>query len=376
MKYTSRERIKCVLSHNTPDRIPIDLGSTSVSTINMAAYKRLKNYLDVKTPDIVLSRKSGTAKIDEMILDRFNVDTRMIRPKSAKNFRTKELSDGSFIDEWGVTWAPTGVGTYHVRVSPLSHITGKNDLDGYHWPEVYELVDLDGFKEETEKLHRNSRFALVLNLPGGIIHFSQFLRGYENWLIDLVENPVLVEALFDKVLSVWIKITEALLDEVGKYVDIVYWGDDIAFQNSTIVSVDMYRKLIKPWQKTMFDFVKSKTEAYILYHSCGAVYSFIKDLIEIGVDALNPIQVSAKDMDTFRLKKEFGSDLAFWGAIDTHYVLSRGKPDEVKKEVKKRIEDLSKNGGYVVAPVHNIQSEVPPENICAMFEVIQEWEKC
>ena len=279
MAYSSRERIKCVLSHKTPDRIPVDFGGTGVTIINIGAYKKLKSWLNIESPDVVLSRKSGTVTIDEAILERFGVDTRMVRPKSARNPQAEEFSDGSFVDEWGVIWTPTGAGAYHNTVSPLSNIDDKRAIDDYRWPKVNELIDLEGFKEETEKLYRESTCALILNLPGGIIHLSQFLRGYENWLMDLVENPVLVEALFDRILSIWLKIAEVLIDETGEYINIVYWGDDIAFQNAPIVSVDMYRRLIKPWQKRMFDFVKSKTDVSILYHSCGSIYPLIGDLI-------------------------------------------------------------------------------------------------
>jgi uroporphyrinogen decarboxylase len=157
-------------------------------------------------------------------------------------------------------------------------------------------------------------------------------------------------------------------------VDVVFYGDDVAIQNGPLLAPEMYRKFVKPWHQKVFDGIRAYTQARILYHSCGSVYSLIPDLIDLGIDALNPVQVSAAQMgDTAHLKREFGGRLAFWGGIDTHRVLPRGTPEEVREEVRRRIRDLAPGGGYVLNSVHNIQREVPPENVVALFEAAQEY---
>lgn len=308
-------------------------------------------------------------------MKRFDIDTRILRPKTPAQ-TGQELPDGSFVDAWGVKWEPTGVGTYHVVGSPFQKELSLSVIDKYPWPQVNDLVSAEGLQREGKRLYNDTDFGIVLSLPTGIIHQAQFLRGYEGWLMDVIEKPGVIETLFQKLLGIWIMVTEKILDEAGKFADVVTWGDDLAFQDCTIVSPELYRKIIKPYQKKMFEFVKSRSHAKILFHSCGAVLPLISDLIDMGVDILNPVQVSAKGMDTAVLKRNFGDNLCFWGAIDTHYVLSRGSTEDVKKEVKRRIGDLAENGGYVLASVHNIQRDVPPENICAMFDSAREYGRC
>jgi len=170
----------------------------------------------------------------------------------------------------------------------------------------------------------------------------------------------------------WLAMAADELDAVGEHVDICFYGDDMAFQDGPMMSMELYRKLIKPYHRRLFGFLKSRTRAKIVYHTCGSVVHLIPDLIEMGVDALNPVQVSAKGMDTRALKREFGRDLSFWGAVDTQRVLPFGSPEEVASEVRRRIDDLGAEGGYVLCAVHNIQADVPPANICAMYDTARE----
>jgi uroporphyrinogen decarboxylase len=170
---------------------------------------------------------------------------------------------------------------------------------------------------------------------------------------------------------------KSILLALGDNVDVVLCPDDLGMQSGPLISPQLYRKLVKPRHRRLFDTIKSHTNAKLLLHSDGAIAPIIGDLIDIGVDILNPIQVSAAGMgDTARLKKEFGTHLSFWGAIDTQQVLPFGTPEEIRAEVKARIEDLAPGGGYVLSAVHNIQAEVPPENVCAMFEAALEFGAC
>jgi uroporphyrinogen decarboxylase len=186
-------------------------------------------------------------------------------------------------------------------------------------------------------------------------------------------NQPFAEALMERGLEIQLEIGSKLLAEAGNFVDIIHISDDLGTQKAPMISPELYRKLIKPRQRKLFDFIRGRTEAKILFHSDGCVYPFIADFIEIGVDILNPVQVGAQDMEPKKLKREFGSHLCFWGAVDTQHILPFGTPQDVRDEVRRRIEELGDRGGYVLSSVHNIQNEVPPENICAMFDAALEY---
>jgi uroporphyrinogen decarboxylase len=198
------------------------------------------------------------------------------------------------------------------------------------------------------------------------------MRGYAAALEDLLAAPDFVQAFLERYADFWTCMTERALDTVGDLVDLTMFGDDLGTQQGPVMSPALYRRLIKPTHARMVQAIK-KFGKPVLLHSCGSVAAFIPDLVEIGIDALHPVQVTARDMDTARLKKEFGRDITFWGGIDTHRVLPRGTTAEVREEVRKRIADLAPGGGYVLGAVHNIQAEVPVENILAMVEAAKEF---
>jgi uroporphyrinogen decarboxylase len=205
------------------------------------------------------------------------------------------------------------------------------------------------------------------------VHLSQFLRGFEDWFIDLAADQKLAAAMFDAVVEHTSAIAAEILKAGGDLVDVVLVGEDMGFQNGPIISPELYRRLFKPRHKKFFDTVKKHTSAFVLLHSCGSIYKLLPDIIELGVDAINPVHVAARDMDSSMLGSEFGDRLSFWGGIDTQRVLPNGTPEEVKAEVRRRIRDLAPGGGYVLAAAHNIQPDVPVENILAMFEAGREY---
>jgi uroporphyrinogen decarboxylase len=206
---------------------------------------------------------------------------------------------------------------------------------------------------------------------------AEWMRGLEQFMMDTVLNRELLEYLMDKILEIQMEMTRRLLEEVGPYADVLVIGDDLSHQGGLTYSPEMYRGLFKPRHRAIVRFLKKHAaEAKILYHCCGAAEPLLGDLIEIGVDAYNPVQVSAKGMDdTKKLKALYGRDLTFWGGIDTQRVLPFGTPGEVKAEVRKRIDDLAGDGGFVLAAVHNLRPEVKPENIVALFESALEYGK-
>jgi uroporphyrinogen decarboxylase len=276
------------------------------------------------------------------------------------------------VDRWGVERTlPVDGGHYYVSRPPLASLERASDLRTFAWPEPE--LDWTELGERARCLHGSTDKALVLNLEVGFLHQTQFVWGFERWLMNLAGDPRLAAAVMDRVLDIWLVEAAAMIDAVRGYGDVVLYADDIAFQDRPMVSPQMYRTLIKPRQKHVFDLLQ-QSGMKVLYHSCGNVWPLVPDLIEMGVEALNPIQVSAAEMgDTSAFRKKWGRELAFWGGVDTQHVLPLGTPQEVRQEVWRRLDDMARDGGYVLASVHNLQPEIPPENVCAMFDAAEVW---
>jgi uroporphyrinogen decarboxylase len=366
-----RERVLKALNHEETDRVPLDLGSSSTTGINLHAYENLKNHLG-------LDIKTKVLRVDEHILSLFDIDTRILSPPPMEDKLSPETTanDGlaSYTDEWGVVRTKPAGGHYYVSKAPFegSHVSVM-ELKKHKWPDPTDPNKIRGLKEEAQRLREHTDYALVLNLPGRLISLGQSLRGFGPWLEDLVINQKFACNLLDMGLEIQMELCKRMLEAVGNCVDVVHFGDDYGMQTGPILSPDLYRNIFKPRQKKLYSFIKSKTDAKILFHSCGSVYKLIGDFIDAGIDALNPIQVSAEDMDSKKLKREFGNKIAFWGGVDSQRVLPFGTRDDVRKEVKGRIDDLGFGGGYILAAVHNIQAEVPPENIVVLFGTGKEY---
>ena len=373
---TPRERVLRTIELKEPDRVPIDLGSTHVTSLVAPAYERFKEHLGVTSETMVVDNLSQVVVPDESILERFDVDFRMVAP-GAVNFRgalSGEKGGDSITTEWGFTYSRPEGGHYYVSDPTFkSDPPSIKELEEFDWPDPTEPNRVKGLREAAEKLHRETDYAATLYFPGRVISMGQFTRGFATWFEDLLVHQEFAGALMDKGLDIQLEMGRRMLEEVGDNVDILYIADDFGAQTGPLLSPDLYRKMIKPRQKRLFDFMKSHSNARIMVHSCGSVNAFIGDLIDMGVDAINPVQVSAKDMEPDKLKREYGDKICFWGGIDTHQVLPFGSPDDVREEVKRRIEVLGPGGGYVCTSVHNIQKEVPPENICAMLEAAREF---
>ena len=373
---TSRERVMAALSLQEPDRVPIDLDQAGGDGITIEAYRNLVEYLGLPERSIKIDSIFGqTARVDEDVLERFHVDTRRLDLGEPDNWKDKPVGEDGFEDEWGVVRRrPPGGHYYDIVASPMADMDTKTAIERYRWPDPHDPGRFRGLKEKARDLHENTDYAVVLQM--NCTHFLRCgeLRGWENFYMDLAGEPEFAVALMNRYLDYKLAIAERALEEVGENADVVFClSDDIGMSDRTLVSPQMYRELLKPLQKKLFDFFRERTSAKRFFHCDGAVYPIIKDFIEVGTEALNPIQVSAKGMDdTQKMKREFGNRLSFWGAIDTYQVLPYGTVDEVRDEVRRRIDDLGPGGGYVVCSVHNIQPEVPPQNVVAMFDAAYE----
>ncbi|MCS7252790.1 MAG: uroporphyrinogen decarboxylase family protein [Armatimonadota bacterium] len=377
---TPRERLLMALQHKEADRVPFDLGSTSVTGIHRIAYQRLRDYLRLPKVEVKIFHTSQQlACVDDDVVKLLEVDVRGLRSNPPSKPPIEWWHDEEFSyyrDEWGIVRRmPLERGLYYdICESPLSNATSKSDVERYPFPDPVDDARFNGLKERAVKL-RGEGYPVVLGgLCPGMLEMSLWLRGFENFYCDLRLNLKLAEALLDKILELKMRYWEKALSILEGLIDVVQEGDDYAGQHGLLINPDIWRKLFKPRLKELFSAIKRKADVFVFFHSCGSIYELIPDLIEVGVDALNPVQVAAANMDTRRLKSEFGDSIIFWGGgIDTQRILPMGTAEQVREEVKMRIEHLAEGGGFVFATVHNIQADVPPQNIIAMWEAMREF---
>ena len=372
----SRERVLTALSHKVPDRVPIDFGSfPGATSMNVWAYKNLLEYLGIKRDVRIGALIMFTAEIDEDILDRFHVDTKTITPSiSLSDFGIPE----EFVDQpWGVRWQRSTDYTYAPVEGPFQRISDPTleDLKRYPWPKASAIENFNNWREKARRLRQESDKALVARVMPGIVTYAQFLRGFENWAVDLVLNPEFSKGLHEKLAETWIEAVSLVVEAVEDNVDVIMFGEDLGIQNQTMLSPAMFRERIKPLLTRMVKTIKSRTKAKIAMHTCGSVYALIEDFIDIGIEVLNPMQSNAKDMEASKVKGIAGNRLALWGGIDTHQVMPKGTPEDVRQEVKRKIAIYGKGGGYMLSPDHNVLVDVPPKNLMAMFEAAVEYGK-
>jgi uroporphyrinogen decarboxylase len=372
---TPRERFLAALMREEPDRVPLDLGGIN-STLMLGAYENLKSLLGMEDlPIRLISKTWQIVAPEEQVLQRLGIDTRYLfpnvvppqEPAAGDSPPRGAPEDDQFTDEWGITRRFV-MHYYDITEHPLKEAKSLDAIDSYPWPNPGNYLSVDGLREQAADLRQNTDYAVAGYTAGSLFEQAWYLRGYPELLTDFMINKEFAHALFRRVLDVRKQHAEIYLGEVGEYLDVIQVGDDIATQEAPTMSPVLYREMVKPYQAELFQFIKERTPAKLYYHSCGTVSPVVEDLIEIGVDVLNPIQVSARQMDPADLKQRFGNRIAFWGAIDSQHVLPFGTPDEVKAEVRRRINALAPGGGYVLAGVHNLQPDIAPENIVAMYE--------
>ena len=372
---TPRERVWAAINHQEPDRVPLDLGGGTSTTIVVEGYEKLKEYWGIPGETRIMNKIFRLAYLDEAVMQRLGSDLRPISIKGPANWKPPAAQPGYFTDLWGITWREAHYpGGYYWELykNPLADATIQ-DLDNYPWPDPLDPGFTAGLAEEIKDLHENTPYAIMAD--GGFKSFWELgymLRGLEHLITDLILNPEFVTALMTKLLEINIAGTSRFLDIAGEYIHVFRTADDLATQRGLLMSPKTYRSLLKPVYKQYFDFVKSRTRAKIFYHSCGCINDLVDDLVDAGVDILNPVQVSAMG-DTAALKARFQDRVVFWGGIDTQRVLPYGTVEDVEAEVKQRILDLAPGGGYVVGSVHNIQPDVPPQNIIAMAEATRKY---
>jgi uroporphyrinogen decarboxylase len=288
-----------------------------------------------------------------------------------------ERGDWLIVDDEGHITARMPVGGLYFNgvFRPLAEATTVAEIEAFvdALPNISD-EELAWLRSEAQRLYETTDKAIMGHFGGNILEAAQGLRGWGQFMIDMAGNPKLAQALTQKLADRWVANLSRYLGAVGDYIQIIQMGDDLGTQSGPQMSPRMYRQIIKPAHRQVYEYVKTHSDVYIFLHTCGSIYKLIPDLIDAGVDILNPVQISAADMDPARLKREFGQDVTFWGGgANTQHVLPNATPDEVRQHVRELIEIFAPGGGYVFCQVHNIQANVPPENVVAMFEAALEF---
>ncbi|MFW6100628.1 MAG: uroporphyrinogen decarboxylase family protein [Bacteroidota bacterium] len=380
----SRERIFKALNHEESDKVPYDLGSTQLTGISVGAYRNLRNYLGLPDEKIGLSDSiQQLAMPSEDLLETLEVDTRGLFSLTSHNWNVEEQlqdagSNWEYHDEWGLTYHfPKENGHWYTLVkNPLADITpDAGAIEAYSWPEAKDKRRIEGLREKAIQYRNQGKVIVFKGLCAGLFEMMQRIRGMENALMDPMLYLQFSDLLIGKLADLKIEFWQMALRELHDVVDIVVEADDYGTQTSQLISPDQFRQVFKPHLKRVLEAIKIETpDAYLFFHSCGSVRSIIPDFIEMGVDILNPVHIRAEGMEPKGLKKDFGHEITFWGGgVDTQGILPNGTPEEVADDVKRNIEALSPGGGFVFNTVHNIQSEVPVENIMAMWKTLQEY---
>jgi len=368
---TPRERVAKTLNFEEPDRVPICIGSSGAS-VNDAVYYQLKEHFQIEGDVEPFRSGHGDNIYDPRVFDKLGGDFRHVFLKSSQTYEAPVTEDGGRINEWGVK--VIRVGKFNEWMShPLKDAT-IDDLDTYAWPKPYEGNRDRDLKADIDYWYNETDYAISTRSPSrGFWDLGIQLRGFDQFAMDMILNKPFVHKMMEKILEVLIAYYDVLLSTVGPYVQIVETQDDLAHQTAPFMSPEAYKEFMMPYRKRLNAFIKSKApQAKIYQHCCGSVRKLIPYMIEAGIEVLNPIQPLAKEMDTGKLKRDFGDKVVFFGGIDLQERLA-GPPEVVDQEVKERIRDLAPGGGYILSPANVVQPDVPVENLILLCELARKY---
>lgn len=370
----SRQRVQMALHHEEPDRPPLVLGVSNATSLRMKAYRRLKKRMGIDSPDHYLYDwpMLGTARMDEETLQRLGVDVRGVYDSlpASSHEQIERLRPGErFFDSWGIGQDEISPGEWMPTTHPLGGEITLEDLECYPWPDMSDPSRVAGVRQAAAALAEAGEYA-VLAVPWLLFPLERAiqLRGMEAFFLDLSLNPELALALLEKTTALCKDLMGRFLEELDGCADLIKVGDDLGTQHSLLVSPHTYRKLIKPFHADYLGFIRQRSRAKIFFHSDGDIFPLLDDLVEIGVDVLNPIQAAGKMANLEELKRRYGKNLVFCGGIDTQRLLPEASPGQVAAEVRRVSSILGKGGGYLLAAVHTIMDDTPPENILQLSQ--------
>ena len=372
---TKRENFKRIIQHENPDHVMIDLGGCPQSRMETGCEKRLLEFLGYSSREKDAS--PGSKRTDENLLKYFDVEVRsvggMIKPVKSLY---RKISDNEYIDHWGIRKRYTGL-YWDIIKSPLRG-ADLDDIKAYPWPDGNDIdyALIEGYAQEAKNLYDNTDFVICAEHPVyGIFEMGCWLFGFDDFLMKLALKPECVIYFFDRFLEYQKKVISTYYSALGPYIHYTSSGDDFATQNGPFISPEMFEELIAPYFKERISYTKSFTSAAYLHHSCGSVIKLLPQLIDCGVDILNPMQPRARNMDFENIKRQFGDKIVFHGGLDTQETLPFLNHDEIEAEVHRLMNTLGVDGGYIFAAAHNIQEDVPPQNIITMFEAAKKYGK-
>ena len=412
---TVRERILTTINHRNPDQVPIDLGATPSSGISVVAYQNLISYLgrphlktyvydviqQVVQPEMEIIEYCGSDVLD--IGRHFNTDENYWKELELISgykslypnwFDARKLPDGSsvtfgsegevlgrmpagatFFDQTIFPYADGYPNNFKNLNADMKHVIwGAMGFTPWDWSDNKDFWKL--LREKTIDLKSKTDKALLLGIGCNLFEWGSFMRRMDNFLIDLLAEPTNVHLFLDALMESHMETLAKTCEAVGDLVDIIKFGDDLGMTNGPFISNDMYQEFFKPRHQMLCDYVKANSSMHTMLHCCGGIYELIPDLIEVGFEILNPVQINAVNMEPERLKREFGRDITFWGGgCDTRSILNFATPQQVKDHVRHNLDIFMVDGGYVFNTVHNIMPDVPPQNIVAMFEAVREYNR-
>jgi uroporphyrinogen decarboxylase len=395
----SRGRVIAAIKRRGPDRVPIDLGGTYASTIHATAYYNLLNLLNIDKPVRIADTMQLLVHIDEEIVNRFSFDVKLVwtlkdllgvrRDKGFKDwitptgtpvkissdFNPARKSDGSYIYKVGdaINRLPAD-GFYFDTIKPaFGWIETVKDVEKIEIP-IMDEEEKEWLKNNAERARKETDKFIVADILGGWCDIAGPMLGNQKFYMDIISNKPMIHALFEKLNEVWMKRIDVFVETVGDSVDAVPVYNDLGCNMGGLYDPKTVREMIIPYIKKFYEHVRRVSNYYIIFHACGSVYQYLPDLIDAGVDILNPVQVGVRYMDPEKLKKQFGRDLTFWGgAVNPQDELSFGSPQKVRERAKHNMMIFKEGGGFIYTQPHNIQANVPPENVVALFETAKEF---
>jgi uroporphyrinogen decarboxylase len=353
------------MARKQPDRVPFDICGTVLTGMRPLCQQKLRKVLGFSEP-------AKPERADERLLQWAGSDFRTIGdivPLPGPHKR--KISDTENVDCWGIRREKID-GEWQIAGSPLKGAT-LDDLKAFQWPEPrVDEKQLAIWQQQAKQWRDDGRYVVVASHPVyGILELGCWMCGYDDFLLKMALEPDFVKLFFERFLEIQLAVTDQYYGALGPYLDVTTSGDDFGMQCSPMFSPDMFGELIAPYFAARIQRTKAVGKCYYWHHSCGSVYRLLDQIIGCGVDILNPIQTSAADMDPAGLKKKFGDRIVFWGAMDVQQFLPFAKPGEVAAHARELAAVLGYNGGYVMAPAHEMQDDIPPENIVAWVEAVK-----
>jgi len=373
---TGRACVLAAIEHQEPERLPVDFGGRH-TTMHVRAHQALKRHLGLdEQPEVFRQFWLQTVEVDPRLTEHLGGDVAAFctgKP-DAWDMHLDEQA-GFFTDEWGAGYRMPSGGYYFDYAShPLAEARTLSDLDRYPWPDPLDPGRFRALQEQVDAAWRRGEKAIMMTIaPAGSWEHTWTLRGPQQAMTDLILERDLYEAILERTVEFQLTQWGRVLDLIGDRIDVAALSDDLGTQDGPMMSPRLYREIFKPRLSRITSLIHSRSRAKVYIHTDGSVYAFLPDLIEAGIDIINPVQTECRDMQPEKLKREFGQNLVFWGAGCNTRVFEFGSRDEVRSEAREAIQQLAPGGGYVFAPIHNIQPQVPPQNVVALFETARQY---